>query len=119
MQIRTYAGYWFDRGVTSAQPLISELVQGFGEVIIDIGDDGIIDAGGARDFLITPRGQSGDLNSVSYRELTLQGNAGQTWKLDVIHLNSATNINTANQTNTGAMIALNGQQFDILPKDID
>jgi hypothetical protein len=118
MQVRTYAGYWYDRPGTSAQPLISEVIQGIGEVIVDIGNDEKIDAAGALDYLITPQGTTGDLSYVKYRQLTLQDSASQFWTLDVLWFNTNKGPDGAHsENNYGAMISLDSKQFDSLPND--
>jgi len=112
MQNLSYAGYWYNRSDTGSQPLITELLDGRGQVAFDFGDDKIIDGGGNKDFLITPKGSSGDLNYVKYRELTLSTDSDASYKLDVIWFNSYDG-----KFNSGALVALNFSQFHALPND--
>jgi hypothetical protein len=117
MQVRTYGAYWFNRPVVQPGALATETIDAYGEIIFDIGDDSIADSGGALDFIITPGGTSGNLNTVVYRQMTLENDAGQVFKIDVLYVNQAIDVATAQQVNNGAVIPLDSAQWNALPQD--
>src|SRR5690606_36566932 len=116
MQHRAYAAYWYEkRGwLTGPDVFFSDMIDGFGEVIVDIGPDVTLDGGGAYDYLLTPRGASGNLEEVVHRQFSLVDSKGKYYEIDTIYMQ---HYDELRGHSTGAIVTLEHAQWAAIPND--